>query len=138
MPPGPHHHSLLLLVLPLLVVVVQGVKKPYNPIIGETFACFWKHPDGSRSQYFAEQVLHRPPISAIYFENRDHNLHATAHVWTKSQFAAPQVRRCQLPTAAELPPRASASTTTICPLLVSICPLTRLPVCLPVCACCRP
>lgn len=67
-----------------------GVKKPYNPIIGETFACFWKHPDGSRSQYFAEQVLHRPPISAIYFENREHNLHATAHVWTKSQFAAPQ------------------------------------------------
>lgn len=67
-----------------------GVKKPYNPIIGETFACFWKHADGSRSEYFAEQVLHRPPVSAIYFENRTHGLHATAHVWTKSQFSAPQ------------------------------------------------
>ena len=33
-----------------------GVKKPFNPIIGETFACYWKHADGSRSQYFAEQV----------------------------------------------------------------------------------
>ena len=67
-----------------------GVQKPYNPIIGETFACFWKHADGSRSQYFAEQVLHRPPISAIYFENRAHNMVASAHVWTKSQFSAPQ------------------------------------------------
>lgn len=67
-----------------------GVKKPYNPIIGETFACYWKHADGSRSQYFAEQVLHRPPVSAIYFENRQNNIVATAHVWTKSQFSAPQ------------------------------------------------
>lgn len=32
------------------------MKKPFNPIIGETFACYWKHEDGSRSQYFAEQV----------------------------------------------------------------------------------
>ena len=33
-----------------------GVQKPLNPIVGETFACFWPHADGSRSQYFAEQV----------------------------------------------------------------------------------
>lgn len=70
-----------------------GVKKPFNPVIGETFACYWKHEDGSRSQYFAEQVLHRPPISAIYFENRAHNMTASAHVWTKSQFAAPQTTK---------------------------------------------
>jgi hypothetical protein len=36
------------------------------------------------------QVLHRPPVSAIYFENRAHNMVASAHIWTKSQFAAPQ------------------------------------------------
>lgn len=59
-----------------------GVQKPFNPIIGETFACFWDHSaagssssgsggaakegeenDGSKSQYFAEQVSHRPPVS---------------------------------------------------------------------------
>lgn len=67
-----------------------GVQKPYNPIVGETFACYWKHPDGSRTQYFAEQVLHRPPITAIYAENRAHNFVVNAHVWTKSQFNAPQ------------------------------------------------
>ena len=68
----------------------QGVKKPFNPVIGETFACMWKHDDGSRSQYFSEQVAHRPPVSAIYFENRRHGITASAHVWTKSQFSAPQ------------------------------------------------
>jgi len=70
-----------------------GVKKPFNPVIGETFACYWKHNDGSRSQFFAEQVLHRPPISAIYFENRPHNVVASAHVWTRSQFSAPQTTK---------------------------------------------
>jgi hypothetical protein len=29
-------------------------------------------------------------VSAIYFENRQNNVVATAHVWTKSQFSAPQ------------------------------------------------
>ena len=66
------------------------MKKPFNPVIGETFACMWKHEDGSRSQYFSEQVAHRPPVSAIYFENRRHGITASAHVWTKSQFSAPQ------------------------------------------------
>ncbi len=35
----------------------------------------------------------RPPISAIYFENRPHNVVASAHVWTKSQFSAPQTTK---------------------------------------------
>ena len=39
-----------------VLAFVQGVKKPFNPIIGETFACAWRHDDGSLSQYFAEQV----------------------------------------------------------------------------------
>ena len=71
------------------VVCAQGVKKPYNPIIGETFACAWKHKD-SVSQYYAEQVSHRPPVSAMYFENRKANLVINAQVWTKSKFKAPQ------------------------------------------------
>ncbi|XP_023222121.1 oxysterol-binding protein-related protein 8-like [Centruroides sculpturatus] len=35
----------------------KGLKKPYNPILGETFRCYWKHPNtGSRTFYIAEQV----------------------------------------------------------------------------------
>ena len=27
----------------------KGLKKPYNPILGETFRCFWQHENGSRT-----------------------------------------------------------------------------------------
>jgi hypothetical protein len=70
-----------------------GVKKPYNPIVGETFAAMWKHDDGSTSQLLVEQVLHRPPISALYFENRQHKIVCNAHVLTKSKFQAPQTAK---------------------------------------------
>lgn len=88
--PHPRPPSRFRRLFPRCVCVAQGVKKPYNPVIGETFACCWQHDDGSRSQYFSEQVAHRPPVSAIYFENRQNAIVASAHVWTKSQFSAPQ------------------------------------------------
>ncbi len=47
-----------------------GVKKPYNPIIGETFRCAWHYDDGSKTFFVAEQVSHHPPISAFYAQNR--------------------------------------------------------------------
>ena len=58
-------------------IMPKTPKKPYNPILGETFRCMWKN-DGTRpagappSQSFllAEQVSHHPPISALYACNR--------------------------------------------------------------------
>ncbi|GAB1223882.1 hypothetical protein ENUP19_0163G0036 [Entamoeba nuttalli] len=47
-----------------------GIKKPYNPILNETFRTMWKHEDGSRSYLVGEQVSHRPTISAFYATNR--------------------------------------------------------------------
>ena len=35
----------------------KGLKKPYNPILGETFRCYWEHPNGSKSYYIAEQGI---------------------------------------------------------------------------------
>lgn len=35
----------------------KGLKKPYNPIIGETFRCYWDHKNGSKTFYLAEQVF---------------------------------------------------------------------------------
>lgn len=47
---------------------IQGslAKKPYNPIIGETFHCSWdvggeNGNQASRMLYVAEQVSHHPP-----------------------------------------------------------------------------
>jgi hypothetical protein len=53
----------------------KGLKKPYNPILGETFRCFWEHPNGSKTFYIAEQVskLDRLVISNIFtiFESNE-------------------------------------------------------------------
>ncbi|XP_037070276.1 oxysterol-binding protein-related protein 5-like [Pollicipes pollicipes] len=46
------------------------LKIPYKPIIGETFRCFWKHPNGSRTYYFAEQISRHPWKTAAFISNR--------------------------------------------------------------------
>jgi len=49
----------------------KGVKKPYNPILGETFRCMWNLPqDNSKTFFISEQVSHHPPVSAFYASNR--------------------------------------------------------------------
>ncbi|KAH7827246.1 putative oxysterol-binding protein 8 [Monocercomonoides exilis] len=64
----------------------RGVKKPYNPILGEVFRCFWDHPDGSRTWYLAEQVQHHPPVCAMYFENLDAGFSIEGEIKIKSNF----------------------------------------------------
>nr|XP_028599704.1 oxysterol-binding protein-related protein 11 isoform X2 [Podarcis muralis] len=91
-------------------------KKPYNPIIGETFHCSWKSrvPSDTSSnssshslseqgtvseesqeqaesdyhtvRFVAEQVSHHPPVSGFYAECVERNMCVNAHVWTKSKF----------------------------------------------------
>lgn len=41
----------------MLFFIPQGLKKPYNPIIGETYRCMWLHQKtNSKTFYIAEQV----------------------------------------------------------------------------------
>ncbi|XP_077160691.1 oxysterol-binding protein-related protein 10 isoform X1 [Paroedura picta] len=89
-------------------------KKPYNPIIGETFHCSWDVPkdkvkqsktnsaspapkdqvkgDGQdpsacyKLRFVAEQVSHHPPVSCFYCECKEKKVCANVHVWTKSKF----------------------------------------------------
>ncbi|XP_014216162.1 oxysterol-binding protein-related protein 9 isoform X2 [Copidosoma floridanum] len=81
-------------------------KKPYNPVLGETFRCFWdltstskdasntKHvEDGpvpwcnqDQLTFISEQVSHHPPVSAFYAEHYAKKISFEAHVWTKSKF----------------------------------------------------
>lgn len=78
-------------------------KKPYNPILGESFRCFWRPEPNPTStdknkkgpvpwstesdvSFLAEQVSHHPPISAFYAENKSKSIQFTAHIWTKSKF----------------------------------------------------
>ncbi|XP_075068484.1 oxysterol-binding protein-related protein 10 isoform X2 [Mixophyes fleayi] len=88
-------------------------KKPYNPIVGETFHCSWNVPkdkvmpcrthsacvqaketntsQGSDSEsynvrFVAEQVSHHPPVSCFYCECKEKNMCVNTHIWTKSKF----------------------------------------------------
>ncbi|XP_070490992.1 oxysterol-binding protein-related protein 8 isoform X6 [Chironomus tepperi] len=64
----------------------KGLKKPFNPILGETFRCFWQHPNGSRTFYLAEQVSHHPPVSAFYMTNRQDGFCLSCSILAKSKF----------------------------------------------------
>ncbi|KAJ3584355.1 hypothetical protein NHX12_014850 [Muraenolepis orangiensis] len=81
-------------------------KKPYNPIIGETFHCSWRVPQKPRDtptddatppltspedsahqvRFVAEQVSHHPPVSGFYAECPEKRMCVNTHVWTKSKF----------------------------------------------------
>lgn len=62
-------------------VGIEGAK-PYNPILGEIFQCHWNHScDDSRTEYFAEQVSHHPPISAFHIKNEKRQL--CCYGWVK-------------------------------------------------------
>ncbi|XP_023566455.1 oxysterol-binding protein-related protein 5 isoform X2 [Octodon degus] len=65
----------------------KGIKKPYNPILGETFRCCWLHPQtNSHTFYIAEQVSHHPPVSAFHVSNRKDGFCMSGSVTAKSRF----------------------------------------------------
>ncbi|XP_055900549.1 oxysterol-binding protein-related protein 8-like isoform X2 [Biomphalaria glabrata] len=65
----------------------KGLKKPYNPIIGETLRCYWFHPKTkSRTFYVAEQISHHPPISAFHVTNRHDGFNINGCILAKSKF----------------------------------------------------
>ncbi|KAH9413390.1 Oxysterol-binding protein- protein 9 [Dermatophagoides pteronyssinus] len=77
-------------------------KKPYNPILGEVFRCYWNLSSTTTTTnnndsplpwaktsdliFIAEQVSHHPPISAFYAENIEKRIMCCAQIWTKSKF----------------------------------------------------
>ncbi|GAA5899702.1 hypothetical protein JCM8208_004539 [Rhodotorula glutinis] len=64
----------------------KGVKKPYNPVLGEFFRCRYDYADGSAAYYIAEQVSHHPPISAWYFASPEQGLELSGELRPKSKF----------------------------------------------------
>ncbi|XP_030626251.1 oxysterol-binding protein-related protein 8 isoform X2 [Chanos chanos] len=65
----------------------KGLKKPYNPILGETFRCMWIHRrTNSKTFYISEQVSHHPPVSAFYVSNRKDGFCLSGSILAKSKF----------------------------------------------------
>ncbi|KAF9089596.1 hypothetical protein BGX23_006562 [Mortierella sp. AD031] len=64
----------------------KGVKKPYNPILGEHFRSKWAFADGTEAFYVAEQVSHHPPISVYYYASPENNISIVGDLLPKSKF----------------------------------------------------
>ncbi|CCA73900.1 related to putative oxysterol-binding protein OSBP [Serendipita indica DSM 11827] len=64
----------------------RGVKKPYNPVLGEFFRCRYDYSNGTRGYYIAEQVSHHPPISAYFYISPQNGLRISGELKPKSRF----------------------------------------------------
>ncbi|KAJ7037427.1 hypothetical protein C8F04DRAFT_411205 [Mycena alexandri] len=64
----------------------KGVKKPYNPILGEFFRCRYDYPDGTTGFYVAEQVSHHPPVSAFFYISPANRVSILGELRPKSKF----------------------------------------------------
>lgn len=62
---------------------IGTTKKPFNPLLGETFELY--EPNDKTFRMFTEQVSHHPPISAFWGEN-EHFI-AEGHMSTKTDFS---------------------------------------------------
>lgn len=64
----------------------KGVKKPYNPILGEFFRCRYDYKNGTQGFYIAEQVSHHPPISAFFYISPANRVCVLGELRPKSKF----------------------------------------------------
>ncbi|KDR84747.1 hypothetical protein GALMADRAFT_286682 [Galerina marginata CBS 339.88] len=64
----------------------KGVKKPYNPVLGEFFRCKYDYPNGTQGFYIAEQVSHHPPISAFFYISPANHVSIIGELRPKSKF----------------------------------------------------
>ncbi|KAJ6569525.1 hypothetical protein B0H19DRAFT_1350610 [Mycena capillaripes] len=64
----------------------KGVKKPYNPILGEFFRCRYDYSDGTQGFYVAEQVSHHPPVSAFFYISPANRVSILGELRPKSKF----------------------------------------------------
>jgi hypothetical protein len=65
---------------------LRGVKKPLNPILGETFNCYWDYQDGTRGYYISEQTSHHPPKSSYFFMAPEHHIRIDGTLKPRSKF----------------------------------------------------
>ncbi|KAL2857093.1 hypothetical protein BJY01DRAFT_231139 [Aspergillus pseudoustus] len=63
-----------------------GVKKPLNPVLGETYTCSWGYPDGTYGYYISEQTSHHPPKSSYFFMAPEHHIRIDGTLKPRSRF----------------------------------------------------
>src|SRR3989338_11198449 len=64
----------------------KGVKKPFNPVLGEVFRCNYEFKDNGLMPCIGEQVSHHPPKSALYAECKQKELTLEGWYYPRSKF----------------------------------------------------
>ncbi|PVU92814.1 hypothetical protein BB559_003576 [Furculomyces boomerangus] len=64
----------------------HGVKKPYNPILGEFFRSKHNLENNKKAYYISEQVSHHPPVSAFYYVCPEDEIHIEGELRPKGRF----------------------------------------------------
>ncbi|ABN68302.2 Oxysterol binding protein-like protein OBPa [Scheffersomyces stipitis CBS 6054] len=68
-------------------IAPKAVKKPLNPVLGETFACYWDDLPGNESAfYLSEQTSHHPPKSSYFYLVPEQKIRVDGVVIPKSRF----------------------------------------------------
>lgn len=62
------------------------MKKPLNPVLGETFTGYWTYPDGTHGYYISEQTSHHPPKSSYFFMAPEHHIRVDGTLKPHSKF----------------------------------------------------
>ncbi|KAJ2706944.1 Oxysterol-binding protein OBPa [Coemansia spiralis] len=64
----------------------RGVKKPYNPVLGEFFRSRYAFADQTSAFFVAEQVSHHPPVTAMFYHSPEHRIAIEGDLRPKSRF----------------------------------------------------
>mgnify|MGYP003552985670 CR=1 FL=1 len=64
------------------------IQKPFNPFLGETIQGYYE--DGT--SYYAEHLLHDPPIDAILFENKKYNFKVYGNLETVAKIGTNEIK----------------------------------------------
>ncbi|EPE28032.1 Oxysterol-binding protein-like protein [Glarea lozoyensis ATCC 20868] len=80
-------HPETLLAMPQIEDPVEsGVKKPLNPILGETYTCYWDLPNNTKGYYISEQTSHHPPKSSYFYMAPEHHIRIDGCLKPRSKF----------------------------------------------------
>eukprot|EP00742_Colponemidia_sp_Colp-10_P015053 GILJ01017157.1.p1 GENE.GILJ01017157.1~~GILJ01017157.1.p1 ORF type:complete len:553 (-),score=53.51 GILJ01017157.1:120-1703(-) len=72
-----------------LHVKPRGLKKPYNPVLGETFECYFARGTSEEVHFFAEQVGHHPPVSVFTAIHARTKVNITGSYMLKGRLISP-------------------------------------------------
>ncbi len=67
-------------------------RKPFNPILGEQFKCYWPDEEVGLTSLHSEQVCHHPPVAAFHLTNEKAGVYLNGHCGQKTRFTGTAIQ----------------------------------------------